>query len=145
MSTLQQQQPRRLCRNCGRAIRRVFCHATFGQHAAARYRRQQMFKEFPDSIEEVKRLTGIATVLSLTWVTDVERWIKHAVLWDGTSYGDEYFCGQGCTMRFGRHQAALGAATGQHADGLLRENARPRKSERVKHIMLVKQGTQSSR
>lgn len=44
MSACAPQQPRRLCRNCGRAIRRVFCHATFGQHAAARYSHQRMFK-----------------------------------------------------------------------------------------------------
>lgn len=77
---------RPLCRNCGRTIRRVFRDVSFGEQHVARYRHHQSFSEFPDSIEEVKRLTGVQTVLSITWVTDAERWIKKAIVWDGASF-----------------------------------------------------------
>ncbi|TJW14939.1 MAG: hypothetical protein E5W82_09440 [Mesorhizobium sp.] len=123
---------RPLCRNCGRTIRRVFRDVSFGEQHVARYRHHQSFSEFPDSIEEAKRLTGVQTVLSVTWVTDAERWIKRAVVWDGASFTDPYFCGQGCAMQFGRHQAALGAATDTYTKALLREPVKLRKPDRVK-------------
>ena len=123
---------RPLCRNCGRTIRRLFCDVAFGQDHVVRGRGYKLFKEFPDSIEEVQRLTGVATVLRVKWVTDAERWIKHAVVWDGASFADPYFCGHGCAMQFGRHQAALGATTDAYAKALLRERFKQRKPDRVK-------------
>jgi hypothetical protein len=114
---------RPLCCNCGRTIRRLFCDVAFGQDHVVRGRGYKLFKEFPDSVEEVQRLTGVATVLRVKWVTDVERWIKHAVVWDG-EYADQYFCGQGCAQRFGYHQAALGATTEKHTEAVLRQRAK---------------------
>lgn len=113
---------RPLCRNCGRTIHRVFRYLHFGQRAAARYHRSWSFQDFPDSIAEVERLAE-GTVLSVEWVSDIEHWIKRAVVWDG-EYTSPYFCGRGCAQLFGYHQAATGAATDMHAEAVMRQRAK---------------------
>ena len=111
--------PRPLCRNCGRTIHRVLRSVSFGHGQAVRYRRPETFQEFPDSIVEVERLTK-ATVISVEWVSDIERWVKHAVVWDG-KYANPFFCGRGCAQQFGYYHAATGAATDKHAEAVLRQ------------------------
>jgi hypothetical protein len=109
---------RPLCRNCGATIHRSFTCVSFGDPPPySRYRGENPYgKDFPDSIAEVERLTGRIAV-DVRWRQDVERWIDWAKLWDGESYRDRHFCGQGCAMMYGYHAAKAGTApTAKHAE-----------------------------
>lgn len=112
---------RPLCRNCGATIHKLYRSCTFGQ---VKPWGDRHFTEFPDSLDEVMRLTGAIELRGVSWKEDGERWIGHVIVWRG-EYRDAYFCGKACARLFGYHACRTGMRpTKEHAAKLAKQKAK---------------------